>query len=876
MAQFLFEKFVPGTDHIPARVALFIKDTSMVREKIAEHYLSELNIAPEEVIVATLPYDNHKYKAALAEKTLKSLFNACERHNIEFIYLLDSNYAKKIFNSSKATAKYIGELKDSKLKGSDKQFRVMLGVNYKASIYNEAMTDRLHYANKQFNEVLLSNGLVITQDPLKNLHLIRTKADLMALLNQPKLCVDVEAYSLDFWASDIATVGFGTSIDTAHVMVCDASESNYNLFGIYHEPIPNPERRAWLKEFFMNYKGQLIFHNAPYDAKVLIYNLFMDNLLDQTGLLRGLECLSRGWHDTKLFAYLCLNSTVRGDLDLKSLSLEFMGQYAEEDITDIRKIPLADLVRYNGKDCIATWYVGNKYYPKMVNEDQLDVYTSIFRPSLKVIVQMELQGMPMDMDRVKYVHRFLSRRLQRYEDFLYSHPTIKHFTLLLRDLEAQKANKKLKKLRKSRDDFPNFKFNPGSPTQVRILLFEYFKFEVTDLTDSGQASTKAKVLKKLLLKANRKQTPIIKALLGISEIAIILQTFVTTFIERGVLKDDGLYYLHGNFNLGGTVSGRLSSSGPNMQNLPSTGSRYAKLIKSCFIAPPGWLLVGADFASLEDRISALTTKDPNKLKVYTDGYDGHCLRAYAYFGSQMPDIIDGDVNSINSIEEKYPKLRQHSKGPTFALTYQGTWLTLVNEIGLDEDSAKNIENKYHELYEVSDQWVHDKLEQACKDGYVTVAFGLKVRTPYLKDTILNTSVTPPGAAAEGRTAGNALGQSYGMLNNRAAIEFQEQFLNSKHRLSIKPALHVHDSQYFIIRDDIEVLQWFNKYLVSAMEWQELSEIRHPDVSLGGQVETFIPSWAHSLKLPNGADQTEIKSLLAAFTSNSGEQNEDNE
>lgn len=84
----------------------------------------------------------------------------------------------------------------------------------------------------------------------------------------------------------------------------------------------------------------------------------------------------------------------------------------------------------------------------------------------------------------------------------------------------------------------------------------------------------------------------------------------------------------------------------NLQNIPSTGSIYAKLIKSCFKAPKGWIFSGADFASLEDRISALTTKDPNKLKVYTDGYCGHCLRAYAYFSEQMPDIVFPKNNEL--------------------------------------------------------------------------------------------------------------------------------------------------------------------------------------------------------------------------------------
>ena len=103
-----------------------------------------------------------------------------------------------------------------------------------------------------------------------------------------------------------------------------------------------------------------------------------------------------------------------------------------------------------------------------------------------------------------------------------------------------------------------------------------------------------------------------------------------------------------------------------MQNLPS-GSTYGKLIKSVFQSPDNWIFCGADFNALEDRINTLLTRDPNKEKVYTDGYDGHCLRAYSYFGTQMPDIIN-TVDSINSIKKKYPNLRSDSKAPTFLLT----------------------------------------------------------------------------------------------------------------------------------------------------------------------------------------------------------------
>jgi DNA polymerase-1 len=100
----------------------------------------------------------------------------------------------------------------------------------------------------------------------------------------------------------------------------------------------------------------------------------------------------------------------------------------------------------------------------------------------------------------------------------------------------------------------------------------------------------------------------------------------------------------------------------NLQNLPSN-SKYGKLMKSCFIAPKGWILLGADYDSLESKINALLTRDPNQLAVFTDGYDGHCLRAFAYFGDQMPDI-NNSVDSINSIAKEYGAFRQDSKAPT--------------------------------------------------------------------------------------------------------------------------------------------------------------------------------------------------------------------
>lgn len=283
-------------------------------------------------------------------------------------------------------------------------------------------------------------------------------------------------------------------------------------------------------------------------------------------------------------------------------------------------------------------------------------------------------------------------------------------------------------------------------------------------------------------------------------------------------------------------------------------------VKEAVVYDSGWLFCGADFASLEDRISALQSKDTNKLKVYTDGFDGHCLRAYSYFSESMPDIDPSSVDSINSIKDLYPDLRQLSKEPTFLLTYDGTWHGLVHNSGFTPEKAKMIESRFHDLYKESAQWKMGIIDQATKDGYVTVAFGLRVRTPVLSQTILNTSKTPYEARKEARSAGNALGQSYCMLTNRAGIEVQEIILESKYSEEILPSCHIHDAQYFLAKNTAKHIHFLNTHLVKAMEWQELPEIMHPQVKLGGELSVFYPSWAKEIHIPKNASIEEITNI----------------
>ena len=356
---------------------------------------------------------------------------------------------------------------------------------------------------------------------------------------------------------------------------------------------------------------------------------------------------------------------------------------------------------------------------------------------------------------------------------------------------------------------------------------------------------------------------LLKELKAYGEEEKILSSFIPAFIDKTLPhgKDE---YLHGSLNLGGTISGRLSSSEPNLTNLPSSGTRFAKPVKSCFAAPKGWLFVGSDYNALEDVVNALLTRDPNKLAPYLEGYDGHCLRTKAYFGDKMPDI-DDSVESVNSIAKRYPKLRQDSKTPSFALQYMGTWRTLVQNGGFSEEEAKLIEERYHELYKVADKWAEDRITEAAKVGFVELAFGLRLRTPVLEQVVLNSERgLPKEAHKEIKSTTNALSQSYCMLTSHAANLFMQRVWDSKWKYHIRPIVQIHDAIYLMIKNELECLKWVNDNLIECMVTCAPPELDHPQIKLKANLELYYPSWAEPYSIPNGLDLDQLRELLRSY------------
>lgn len=865
------------------------------KDDIRKAYFEESGVDAEDVMVLDLHFSEGKKKTPAAEMKAyitEQLTSVFEDHKVRYILCTDSGYFKTLTGAANVDAN-LGYVLDSKF-GPQKvifvpSFRTIFydpaGVKTKITRAMEAL---IAHATQQYRDP--GHGIIKSADyPQTDAEI---EAWLVKLLDMDcPLTIDIETFSLKHYDAGIGTISFswnkgeGIAFPVDYVPIEGAAEAPFGT------NVRNEYRREMLRAFFiqrcLSQKAKDIYHNIAFDVYVLIYQLFMEHICDTEGLLRGLNImLGEGhWDCTKLISYLATNSCAGNKLSLKDQAQEFAGNYAQSDIKDITRIPLPTLLKYNLIDCLSTWYVHDKQYPVMVADQQEPVYQGLFKEATVDIVQMQLTGMPVNMHRVLEVETALQAVYDDATDRINRTNCVQQYQYRLKEKYIEKKHAEWKKKRITLDEVPDdVVFNPRSSPQMQELLYTTLGLPVISFTDTKQPSVDGDTLEKL---RNHTVNPdildLLSAMLDFAAVDKILGSFIPA-MKNAQLGPDGWWYLFGNYLLGGTVSGRLASNNPNMQNLPANVAMaisaalldlfpllaqftkkgklsLGKLIKYCFQAPPGWLFAGLDFASLEDRISALTTKDPQKLKVYTDGYDGHCLRAYAYFGEEMPDIDGSSVPSINSIETAYKMLRQDSKAPTFALTYQGTWKTLMTNCGFSQEKAQTIETRYKELYKVSIDWVQDKLDQASKDGYVTAAFGLRVRTPLLAQVVRGTSKTPHEAEAEGRTAGNALGQSWCLLNSRAGSEFMVKVRKSEHRLSIRPCAQIHDAGYFLIRDDPTPVLFTNEHLVKAVQWQDHPDIEHDEVKLGGELSIFYPDWSSEITIPNGVSEAELAATI---------------
>lgn len=637
--------------------------------EIEKEYLNGLD--KNDVLILDLYKDPLKKKTSVADmkEYLQEVLEICYNYGVQYICCCNSEYFKVLTKEVKADVN-IGYLHKVE------HFKVLYIPDYRSIFYDpvkirakiqrslKALKDDLQGSYVEPGSLEIHGWYPKTNDEIFEA--------LKSLLEIPVLTCDIETYSLRPHLAGITSIAFAKNLKEGIAFKVDFSKDEKNEL-----------TRNLLRWFFKIYKGKLIFHNIAFDATVLIYQLFMDDIFDAEGLLRGMKILLKNFEDTKLIAYLATNSCAGNELGLKTLAHEFAGNWAQEEIEDASKIPEDVLLKYNLTDCLATWYVYQKFYPQMIQDNQEEIYRNLFIPSTQDIIQMQLTGFPLNMQRVYEVEAMLQKDQETALQGLKDSQLLHNFIDVLKQEWVEKRNSELKKKKVTIEDAVNITFNPRSHPQLQRFLYEVVQLPIINWTENGFPATDAETLAALKNHTDNKEIKtILQSLVDFAAVDKILGTFIPAMKDAVYSPKMNWHFMIGSFNLGGTVSGRLTSSKPNLQQIPATGSKYAKAIKSCFQAPKGWVLCGLDFNALEDHISALTTKDQNKLKVYLDHYDGHCLRAFSYFSDKMPDI-QKDLDLLNQ------------EGKIYKVTFDDGHVQFFNEHDPEFISIRN-QNALHE------------------------------------------------------------------------------------------------------------------------------------------------------------------------------------
>lgn len=466
--------------------------------------------------------------------------------------------------------------------------------NYISILYNPLENQsRLDFIMDKVNKFLSGQNIIIGADIIHSGSYCYTESETKAFLDiaksKPALAIDIETTGLHHYSNKLLSIGIAWDIHNGGAI-----------------DLTIPKNIELLREFFNSYTGKTIYHNCSFDITNLIYHLYMSSLEDFKGLLEGLHTLYRDVEDTKHIVYLVKNNCGKTQLGLKVLAHEYCGNYAEDEIDNAESIDRAELLKYNLTDCLATWYVYNKYRPQLITENQEEIYNTLFMPTQKVLIETQLVGFRIYPDRLDNLNNELTDKMNNLVKAIQDSQCVKDFTKRLRidivnEYNASHKNPKtLGELMLLKGFKDKLYFNPNSNMHLQQLLYNQLQLPVLDYTDSKQPATGGKTLAKLI---NHTQNQEIKDLLNnlIEYISVdkIVTAFMPSFYDAPIVNDRRV--LCGSFNLGGTVSGRLSSSNPNLQQIPSTGSAYAKPVKKIFTSPKGFIFVGADQRSLMAR-----------------------------------------------------------------------------------------------------------------------------------------------------------------------------------------------------------------------------------------------------------------------------------
>ncbi|ENK3143972.1 DNA polymerase I [Vibrio alginolyticus] len=556
---------------------------------------------------------------------------------------------------------------------------------------------------------------------------------------------DTETDNLDYMLANL--VGLSFAVD----------EGIAAYVPVAHDYLDAPEQldRDWvleqLKPILEDAAKAKVGQNLKYDASVLArYDIE----------LKGIK------HDTMLESYIY--NSVGGKHDMDSLALRFLQhscisfeQIAGKGKNQLtfNQIELEQASPYAAEDADVTLRLHNRLFANIEQDESLKtVYEEIEMPLVPVLSRIERTGVFIDEMKLSAQSVEITARLDELEKKAY--------------------------------EIAEQEFNMNSPKQLQAILFEKMGLPVVKKTPSGTPSTNEEVLQELAL-----DYPLPKLILEYRGLAKLKSTY-TDKLPKMINPSTGR--VHTSYHQAVTATGRLSSTDPNLQNIPIR-NEAGRRIRQAFVAPSGHKILAVDYSQIELRIMAHLSGDQALLNAFRDGKDIHAATAAEIMGVSIEDV---------SSEQ-----RRRAKAVNFGLIYGMSAFGLAKQLGIPRGEAQTYMDTYFERYPGVMQYMEDTRSTAADKGYVETIFGRRLHLPEIK------SRNGMRRKAAERAAINAPMQGTAADIIKKAMLLVDQWIQEEGNGRVKLLMQVHDELVFEVEESSlsEIESKVQKLMESAAE-----------------------------------------------------------
>jgi DNA polymerase-1 len=744
-AELLLKEFVTLEGVIAAAKAGKVKGKKgqMIVEGEEIAHLSKRLVSLKDDLVLEVSADSAKFDFVVKHELLEFF----KKHNLKSLY---TKYAGK------------AQMADGAPMAEDDGSMTVRSMP--ANPLNEAKDQPIE--QNAFNFTAEQNLIEATQPyDMKNkpvfegIHTIEALKSLIGEIEKTKLMAfDTETTSLDPKEARLVGIAIGVSeagayyIPVGHAMTLESVGDQLEL----------DEVLRLLKPVLENKEIKKVGQNLKYDVRVI---------LNQGIRVEGI------FADTMVAAY-ALDSSGRHNLDF--LSKRYLGyettpyeQLVGKGVSQVTfdQVSIQAATQYAAEDAWCAFMLWKVLEPKLKEQNVEKLYHQVDLPLVQVVADMEEAGIKVDVPF-----------LQKIE---------KQFETELKEVET-----------KIRSFSQNPNLNVNSPKQLAGFLFEELKLPPQGKTKTG-FSTDASVLEKLAsIPGASSEVP--RIILEFREIAKLKGTYVLPLQELRSKKDQRI---RTHFNLTGTATGRLSSSDPNLQNIP-TRSKRGQLIREAFIADEGSVLMSADYSQIELRILAHLSGDENLVKSFAVNEDVHRRTASEIYHVK-PEAVTDEQRGV-------------AKAINFGLMYGKSVFGLAEELGISRTEAKDMITRYFNRYSRVKEFLDEQIASAHANGYVMTLLGRKRALPEIKAS--NHAVR---ANAERMAMNSPIQGTASDLIKVAMVELHEKLKGKKTKL----LLQVHDE--LVLECPLDEVEEVKKLVTETMEGAlKLSVPLKVNVSIG--------------------------------------------